>query len=122
MGHERTNGLWKICSDIEPNLVNFRKTKIVKERERGVFKTITIFYFQTAVNIFPSKMSSWKRPGGYDQKGMEGVKNLAFLIDNLRYIFLKMGQPRHLFHFYYHLFKHTLQFLQQINVNNVHPV
>ena len=32
-----------------------------------------------------------------------------------------MGQPRPLF-IYFHLFKRTLQFLQKINVKNVHPV
>ena len=35
--------------------------------------------------------------------------------------FLKMGHPRPLF-VYFHLFKETLQFLQQINVKNVHPI
>ena len=35
--------------------------------------------------------------------------------------FLKMGQLRPLFHFF--IFSNTnMQFLQQINVNNVHPV
>ena len=38
-------------------------------------------------------------------------------------IFLKMGQSRPLFLFIFGLFKQTLlQFLQQINVKNVHPV
>ena len=36
-------------------------------------------------------------------------------------LFIKMGQPRPLFH-YFRLTKHTLQFLQQINMKNVHPV
>ena len=34
---------------------------------------------------------------------------------------LKIGHPG-LFFMYFHLFKQTLQFLQQINVKNVHPV
>ena len=34
---------------------------------------------------------------------------------------VKMGQPRPLF-IYFRLFKHTLHFLQQINVEHVHPV
>ena len=33
-----------------------------------------------------------------------------------------MGLTRPLFHFYFRLFKHKLQFLQQINVKNVRPV
>ena len=34
----------------------------------------------------------------------------------------KLDHPRHIFHLYLAFFKQTLQFLQQINVKNVHPV
>ena len=37
-------------------------------------------------------------------------------------IFLKMGQTPASFSFIFDLFKQTIQFLQQINVKNVHPV
>ena len=38
------------------------------------------------------------------------------------YFFKKMGHPLASFSFIFYLFKQTIQFLQQINLKNVHPV
>ena len=52
---------------------------------------------------------------------VHSCKRTHDLSDYLIPLQVKMGQPQPLL-IYICLFKHTLQFLQQINVKNVHPV
>ena len=49
------------------------------------------------------------------------IRTWVNFLDRGRRSFFKMGQPRP-FSFIFDLFKQTIQFLQQINGKNVHPV
>ena len=56
------------------------------------------------------------------QRHISLFQSFSFCLCSIYIIFLKKWANPGLFFIYFRLFKHTLQFLQQINVKNVHPV